>query len=50
VTYDFRFTRADAPIATGSMTAVCCTVAAGKPPVSRAIPAEIVEKLKTYAA
>jgi 4-hydroxybenzoyl-CoA thioesterase/acyl-CoA thioester hydrolase len=50
VTYDFRFMRAGVLVATGSMTAVCCTVAAGKPPVSRPIPAEIVEKLKTYAA
>ena len=50
VTYDFRFMRAGAEIATGSMTAVCCTVAVGEPPVSRAIPADIVEKLKTYAA
>jgi 4-hydroxybenzoyl-CoA thioesterase/acyl-CoA thioester hydrolase len=50
VTYDFRFTRAGALIATGSMTAVCCTVTPGQPPKSRPIPAEIVEKLKTYAA
>lgn len=50
VTYEFRFTRAGVEIATGSMTAVCCTVAASKPPVSRPIPAEIAEKLRTYAA
>jgi hypothetical protein len=50
VTYEFRFTRAGDEIATGSMTAVCCTVAAGQPPISRPIPSEIVEKLKTYAA
>jgi YbgC/YbaW family acyl-CoA thioester hydrolase len=50
VTYEFRFTRGGAEIATGSMTAVCCRVAVGKPPVSRAIPAEVAAKLKTYAA
>jgi 4-hydroxybenzoyl-CoA thioesterase/acyl-CoA thioester hydrolase len=50
VTYEFHFTRDGAKIATGSMTAVCCRVAPGEPPVSRAIPPEIVEKLQTHAA
>jgi 4-hydroxybenzoyl-CoA thioesterase/acyl-CoA thioester hydrolase len=50
VTYEFRFTREGHQIATGTMTAVCCRVAAGQAPVSRAIPAEVAEKLKTYAA
>jgi 4-hydroxybenzoyl-CoA thioesterase/acyl-CoA thioester hydrolase len=50
VTYEFRFTCGGVEIATGSMTAVCCRVAAGKAPVSRALPAEVVAKLKTYAA
>ena len=50
ITYEFRFTREGAEIATGSMTAVCCSVGAGRPLVSRAIPADMVAKLKTYAA
>ena len=50
VTYEFRFTRVGEDIATGRMTAVCCNVFPGKPPVSRPLPADVVEKLKTYAA
>ena len=50
ITYEFHFTRDGAVIATGSMTAVCCRVTPGKPPVSRPIPADMVEKLHTYAA
>ena len=50
VTYQFHITRGDAEIATGSMTAVCCRVSPGEPPVSRAIPPDMVEKLKSYAA
>ena len=50
VTYDFRFTRDGAKIATGSMTAVFCRFGEGERPVSQPIPADIVAKLKTYAA
>ncbi|HEX6961422.1 MAG TPA: thioesterase family protein [Lacipirellula sp.] len=50
VTYEFHFTRAGEEIATGRMTAVCCNVFPGKAPESRPIPADAVEKLKTYAA
>jgi 4-hydroxybenzoyl-CoA thioesterase/acyl-CoA thioester hydrolase len=50
VTYDFRFEREGAEIATGRTTAVCCRVEAGHTPVSRPIPPHFVEKLRTYAA
>ncbi len=50
VTHDFRFTRAGAEIAAGSMTAVFCHLGVGELPASQPIPADIVEKLKTYAA
>jgi 4-hydroxybenzoyl-CoA thioesterase/acyl-CoA thioester hydrolase len=50
ITYHFRFTRGGAEIAVGSMTAVCCRVTPGQSPVSRPIPADMVEQLKTYAA
>ena len=50
VTYEFRFARAGEEIAKGNMTAVCCRVTPCEPPVSRPIPADMVEKLKTYAA
>ena len=50
VTYEFRFTREGVEIAVGSMTAVCCTISPGQPPVSRAIPDEMAAKLRTYAA
>lgn len=50
VTYEFHFTRDGHPIATGQMTSVCCRVSPGEPPVSRPIPTEMAEKLRTYAA
>ena len=49
VTYEFHFTRDGAEIAVGSVTAVFCRIAAGKPLASRPIPAEIAKKLRTYA-
>ena len=49
VTYEFRFTRDGGEIALGSMTAVCCAIAPGRPPVSRPIPAEIAARLRAYA-
>ena len=50
VTYEFRFTRDGVELAVGSMTAVCCRIVPGRPPASIPIPADIVEKLQTYAA
>jgi 4-hydroxybenzoyl-CoA thioesterase/acyl-CoA thioester hydrolase len=49
LSYEFRFTREGHLVATGNVTAVCCRLSPTHPPVSRAIPAEAVEKLKTYA-
>jgi 4-hydroxybenzoyl-CoA thioesterase/acyl-CoA thioester hydrolase len=50
VAYEFRFTRDGSHIATGSMTAVCCRLTPGRPPVSRPLPAEFAKKLAAYAA
>jgi 4-hydroxybenzoyl-CoA thioesterase/acyl-CoA thioester hydrolase len=50
VTYNFHFTHQGRDIAVGSMTSVCCRIAQGKPPESRPIPADMAEKLRTYAA
>ncbi len=50
VTYEFHFTHAGRPVAAGQMTSVCCRVSPGEPPVSRPLPFELAEKLRTYAA
>lgn len=50
VTYEFHVTHAGRPVATGQMTSVCCRVSPGEPPVSRPIPLEMADKLRTYAA
>ena len=50
VTFEFRFTRQGDRIAEGSMTAVCCRIDPGGQPVSRSIPPEIADKLRTYAS
>ena len=50
ISYEFHFTREGTLVATGKMTCVCCRVTPGKPPVSRPIPADVVEKLRAYAA
>lgn len=50
VTYGFRFTRDDTPIATGQMTSVCCRFLPGKPPEPTPIPEEIVSKLRAFVA
>ena len=50
VVYDFRFTRDGVDVADGSVTAVCCRIDPGGRPVSRPIPAEIADKLRTFAA
>ncbi len=49
VTYRFRFTNGEKPIATGEMTSVCCRVASDTPPVPIPIPEAIVEKLSPAA-
>lgn len=49
VSYEFRFTHGGREIAVGKMTAVCCRVRPGHPPVSRSIPVEIADKLRAYA-
>jgi 4-hydroxybenzoyl-CoA thioesterase/acyl-CoA thioester hydrolase len=48
VSYQFHFTLAGRDVARGTMTAVCCRVRPGQPPVSRSIPAEIADKLCAY--
>jgi acyl-CoA thioester hydrolase len=50
VTYEFRFTHDGRQVAVGRMTSVCCRIAAGEPPVSRPLPADMAEKLAAYAA
>ncbi len=49
VTYSFRVRRDTTLIAEGQMTSVCCRLVEGGPPVSLPLPAEIAEKLATYA-
>jgi acyl-CoA thioester hydrolase len=48
VTYEFHFTRDGHEVAVGKMTSVCCRVTPGQMPVSRAVPAEIADKLRTH--
>ncbi len=50
VTYDFQFSHGGREVAVGSMTSVCCRIAPGELPVSRAIPADMAAKLRAYAA
>ncbi|QDT01159.1 acyl-CoA thioesterase [Adhaeretor mobilis] len=50
VSYDFRFTCEGREVATGAITAVCCSVTPGEPIAAVPLPSDIVEKLKTYAA
>ena len=51
VTYQFDVRHDDRPVATGSMTAVCCRLPkSGATLQSIPIPAEIVEKLRPYCA
>jgi acyl-CoA thioester hydrolase len=49
VSYEFRFSHQGRDIAAGKMTAVCCRVTPGQPPVSRPIPQEIADRLRQYA-
>jgi 4-hydroxybenzoyl-CoA thioesterase/acyl-CoA thioester hydrolase len=50
ITYEFEFTHAGRRVALGSMTSVCCRIAAGQPPQPRRVPQEMAEKLQAYAA
>ena len=48
VTYTFQFSHRGEAVASGSITAVCCRMLPGQPPVSVAIPAALLEKLRPY--
>ncbi|MFV1966420.1 MAG: acyl-CoA thioesterase [Pirellulaceae bacterium] len=50
VTYAFEFSHEGRPVATGSLTSVCCRIEQGKPPRSVTIPAWIAEKLGAYCS
>jgi 4-hydroxybenzoyl-CoA thioesterase/acyl-CoA thioester hydrolase len=51
VTYRFDISHDHRPVATGSMTAVCCRLASGGSPMqSIPIPTAIAEKLRPYCA
>jgi len=50
LTYKFKFSHEDRPIATGQITSVCCQVEPGQPLVSVPVPAEIKEQLSRYLA
>jgi 4-hydroxybenzoyl-CoA thioesterase/acyl-CoA thioester hydrolase len=49
VTYAFEFTLNGRPVASGSITAVCCRFPPGEPPRSMPIPDWMAERLRTYA-
>ena len=49
VTFAFSMTIEDRPIATGTLTAVCCRIPKEGPPEAIEIPAEIRAKLASYA-
>ena len=48
VTYRYKFTREEAPIAEGTMTAVCCKIRPGLPPKSMEIPGWFQQKLLPF--
>ncbi len=50
VTYQFEFSHDGTVVATGSMTSVCCQIEPGSAPLSMPIPADMADKLRTYAA
>jgi acyl-CoA thioester hydrolase len=50
VTYEFEFSCAGRPVATGKAIAVCCRFAPGDGPKSIPIPATIVEKLRAFSS
>ncbi len=49
VTYDFKFTCAGRPVATGRVVAVCCRFSNEAPPKAIPIPRHIATKLGAYA-
>jgi acyl-CoA thioesterase FadM len=50
VTYGFKLTNQDQPVATGKVVAVCCKVKPGEPLESVAIPGDLAEKLAQFVA
>ncbi len=48
ITYDFKFSREETPVADGSITVVCCLFEHGKKPQSVEIPAGFVEKVTPF--
>jgi acyl-CoA thioester hydrolase len=50
ITYDFEFQIEGREVATGQITCVCCRVVPGEALQPMAIPADVVEKLRPYAA
>jgi acyl-CoA thioester hydrolase len=48
VKYQFTFTSGERPIATGTLTVVCCRLATNQPPHSIPIPEEIGAKLEPF--
>lgn len=50
ITYRFDIARDGTPVATGSMTSVCCRIEPGQPPVAVPLPAEVADKLRPYLA
>lgn len=49
VTYGFEFTLGPKRVAAGKITAVCCRIHHGQPPMAIPIPAAIASRLRTYA-
>jgi acyl-CoA thioester hydrolase len=50
VTYEFEFSCAGRPVATGKTIAVCCRFAPGDGPKSIPTPATILEKLRAFSS
>ena len=48
VTYRHRLSFENELVAEGQVTAVCCKLARGKPPIGTEIPAEFLEKLQPF--
>lgn len=49
IAYGFDFTRDGQAIAKGRTVCVCCRLAPGAAPASQPVPADVAEKLRTYA-
>lgn len=48
VSYAFHFSRDGQTIAEGKMTAVCCRLAPGKPPVATPLPEDVTDVLRPF--